>query len=218
MLLASQKRQTSRPHPSGSVRFLLVGRFPNPSKCAFGTAARFFQNRFDGRYRASVCFYCVRGLLFLYAKNAIHVGLCGNQLFHFLPTLTMLRVSILLPYMWFLFVGPKLCPLEDLSTYAIRLPSDSTSRWTPLPSANGSCYRVRIFTQMPGLTELPHTLGLGDRGGISFFKLTFLQITDIIGIRSPCLLIWGSLEMLKNVDFTAHSRDLILLIQRKDCL
>ena len=53
------------------------------------------------------------------------------------------------PYMWFLFVGPKLCPLEDLSTSAIRLPSDSTSRWTPLPSANGSCYRVRSGLSPP---------------------------------------------------------------------
>jgi hypothetical protein len=33
------------------------------------------------------------------------------------------------PYMRFLFIGPGLC---------LRLPSDSTSRWTPLPSANGS--------------------------------------------------------------------------------
>ena len=34
-----------------------------------------------------------------------------------------------MPYMWFLFVRPRFC---------IRLPSDSTSRWTPLPSANSS--------------------------------------------------------------------------------
>ena len=36
--------------------------------------------------------------------------------------------------MRFLFVGPGLC---------LRLPSDSTSRWTPLPLANASCYRAR---------------------------------------------------------------------------
>ena len=34
-----------------------------------------------------------------------------------------------MPYMRFLFVGPRVC---------LRLPSDSTSRWTPLPSANSS--------------------------------------------------------------------------------
>ena len=33
------------------------------------------------------------------------------------------------PSMRFLFIGPGLC---------LRLPSDSTSRWTPLPSTNGS--------------------------------------------------------------------------------
>ena len=34
-----------------------------------------------------------------------------------------------MPYMQFLFVRPRLC---------LRLPSDSTSRWTPLPLANSS--------------------------------------------------------------------------------
>ena len=34
-----------------------------------------------------------------------------------------------LPYMWFLFVRPRVC---------LRLPSDSASRRTPLPSANSS--------------------------------------------------------------------------------
>ena len=38
-----------------------------------------------------------------------------------------------MPCMWFLYVRPRLC---------IRLPSDSTSRWTPLPSANSSCCQV----------------------------------------------------------------------------
>ena len=31
----------------------------------------------------------------------------------------------------------------------IRLPSDSTSRWTPLPSANASCYRARSGLSPP---------------------------------------------------------------------
>ena len=53
------------------------------------------------------------------------------------------------PYMWFLSVGPRVCPAADLSTSAIRLPSDSISRWTPLPSANGSCYRVRSGLSPP---------------------------------------------------------------------
>lgn len=37
------------------------------------------------------------------------------------------------PYMWFLFVRPEICPW--LACSHIRLPSDFTSRWTPLPSA-----------------------------------------------------------------------------------
>ena len=37
------------------------------------------------------------------------------------------------PFMWFLFVRPEVCPWLVCSH--IRLPSDSTSRWTPLPSA-----------------------------------------------------------------------------------
>ena len=37
------------------------------------------------------------------------------------------------PYIWFLFVRPRLC---------LRLPSDSTSRWTPLPLANSSYCQV----------------------------------------------------------------------------
>ena len=32
---------------------------------------------------------------------------------------------------------------------SIRLPSDSTSRWTPLPSANASCYRARSGLSPP---------------------------------------------------------------------
>ena len=39
------------------------------------------------------------------------------------------HVRFAMPSMWFLFVKPRVC---------IRLPSDSTSRWTPLPSANRS--------------------------------------------------------------------------------
>ena len=46
------------------------------------------------------------------------------------------------PYMRFLFVRPEFCPLGDLSTPNIRLSSDSTSRWTPLPLAKSSRYRA----------------------------------------------------------------------------
>ena len=46
------------------------------------------------------------------------------------------------PYMRFLFVRPEFCPLGDLSTPKIRLSSDSTSRWTPLPLAKSSHYRA----------------------------------------------------------------------------
>jgi hypothetical protein len=45
-------------------------------------------------------------------------------------TLLCKLVRFTWPYIHFLFVGPGLC---------LRLPSDSTSRWTPLPSANSSC-------------------------------------------------------------------------------
>ena len=44
--------------------------------------------------------------------------------------------------MRFLFVRPEFCPLGDLLTPKIRLSSDSTSRWTPLPLANPSRYRA----------------------------------------------------------------------------
>ena len=44
--------------------------------------------------------------------------------------------------MRFLFVRPEFCPLGDLSTPKIRLSSDSTSRWTPLPLASPSRYRA----------------------------------------------------------------------------
>ena len=46
------------------------------------------------------------------------------------------------PYMRFLFVRPEFCPLGDLSTPNIRLSSDSTSRWTPLPLAKSFRYRA----------------------------------------------------------------------------
>ena len=46
--------------------------------------------------------------------------------------------ALLLPYMRFLFVGPGLC---------LRLPSDSISRWTPLPLANTSyCHPCSGFS------------------------------------------------------------------------
>ena len=51
--------------------------------------------------------------------------------------------------MRFLFVGPELCPLGPHSIPNIRLLSDSTSQWTPLPLANGSCYRVRSGLSPP---------------------------------------------------------------------
>ena len=57
-------------------------------------------------------------------------------------------VRTLQPLMRFLFVGPKFCPLEVLPS-AIRLPPDSTSRWTPLPSASGSCYQARSGLSPP---------------------------------------------------------------------
>ena len=49
--------------------------------------------------------------------------------------------TLIQPSIRFLFVGSELCPLSIFRN-SIRLPSDSTSRWTPLPSANTSCYRA----------------------------------------------------------------------------
>ena len=51
-------------------------------------------------------------------------------------------------YIRFLFVGSELCPLL-ISRNNIRLPPDSTSRWTPLPLANASCYRARSGLSPP---------------------------------------------------------------------
>lgn len=47
-----------------------------------------------------------------------------------------------MPYMRFLFVRPRVC---------IRLLSDSTSRWTPLPSANSSCCQACSGLSPPSL-------------------------------------------------------------------
>ena len=59
-----------------------------------------------------------------------------------------LNLSIL-PYMQFLFVRPGLC---------LRLPSDSTSRWTPLPLANGWCYQPPVTDSHPrGLVHAART-------------------------------------------------------------
>ena len=45
------------------------------------------------------------------------------------------------PYMQFLFVKPRFCLWVSMSPH-IRLPSDSTSRWTPLSLANSSYCQV----------------------------------------------------------------------------
>ena len=44
---------------------------------------------------------------------------------------------------------PETLPMGALLSLHIRLPPDSTSRWTPLPSASGSCYRVRSGLSPP---------------------------------------------------------------------
>jgi hypothetical protein len=49
-------------------------------------------------------------------------------------------VRFIMPCMQFLFVGAGLC---------LRLPSDSTSRWTPLPLANGSYYQAHSGLSPP---------------------------------------------------------------------
>ena len=61
-------------------------------------------------------------------------------------------------------------------TSAIRLPSDSTSRWTPLPSASGSCYRVRSGLSPPSYRPCrAHMIkGSGFRP-LPLFYLTFID-------------------------------------------
>ena len=56
--------------------------------------------------------------------------------------------TLIQPFIRFLFVGSELCPLSIFRN-SIWLPSDSTSRWTPLPSANASCYRARSGLSPP---------------------------------------------------------------------
>ena len=50
--------------------------------------------------------------------------------------------------MWFLSVGPEFCPSGTFHP-SIRLPSDFTSRWTPLPSANASYYQAHSGLSPP---------------------------------------------------------------------
>ena len=50
-------------------------------------------------------------------------------------------VRFKMPYMQFLFVRPRFCPSWTFHP-SIQLPSDSTSLWTPLPSANSSYCQV----------------------------------------------------------------------------
>jgi hypothetical protein len=52
------------------------------------------------------------------------------------------------PYMRFLSVGPKICR---------QLPSDSTSRWTPLLLANACCYQGAFGTCTLELLPMPGT-------------------------------------------------------------
>ena len=44
---------------------------------------------------------------------------------------------------------PETLPVLALLSLHIRLPSDPTSRWAPLPSASGSCYRARSGLSPP---------------------------------------------------------------------
>ena len=52
------------------------------------------------------------------------------------------------PPMRFLFIGSELC---------LRLPSDPTSRWTPLPSASSFCHRDLQGTLTPEPLSMPGT-------------------------------------------------------------
>ena len=95
----------------------------------------------------------------------------------------------------FLFVCPKLCPAVNLSTSAIRLPSDSTSQWIPLPLANGSCYRVRSRLSPPSYRPCrAHTITAESRfqdsavlasGGNDRKRTT----TSTLAIRRKCSII-----------------------------
>ena len=91
------------------------------------------------------------------------------------------------PYMRFLFVRPEFCPLGDLSTPNIRLSSDSTSRWTPLPLAKSSRYRATSgLSPYRTCAHRAHIIGsaLAARTVRAIFacrkKLQFLEMPDII--------------------------------------
>ena len=71
--------------------------------------------------------------------------------------LTRKLTPMIQPDMRFVFLGPELC---------LRLPSDSTSRWTPLPSANSFHHQdlqgtsTPMQLSMPGTRKLPPTLSV----------------------------------------------------------
>jgi len=69
------------------------------------------------------------------------------------------------PRMRFLFVGPELC---------LALPSDSTSRWTPLRSANGSPCGARRGLTPPSEWDMP-----GARGTFAFGSDTVFGVNAI---------------------------------------
>ena len=58
-------------------------------------------------------------------------------------------------------------PAEALFSLYIRLPSDSTSRWTPLPSANASCYRAHSGLSPPSYCPCrAHQKGTPQENGV----------------------------------------------------
>ena len=94
---------------------------------------------------------------------------------------------------------------------SIRLPSDSTSRWTPLPSANASCYRARSGLSPPSYrpcwahskSTLPERLISGRvAGNFTDFQAIMAKKYSFPGGRQAILLAaTGKLPALCYTDF-----------------
>ena len=111
------------------------------------------------------------------------------------------------PYMRFLFVRPEFCPLGDLSTPNIRLSSDSTSRWTPLPLAKSSRYRATSgLSPYRTCAHRAHIKGCGQIPGLESVRISLFskeaaqqsaftpgeQAQQLPGRRCPSPLPWVS--------------------------
>ena len=91
-------------------------------------------------------------------------------------------VRPIMPHMRFLFVGPRFC---------LRLPSDSTSRWTPLPLANSSHCNACSGLTPPSLCACrAHPSSTGFAGAPSEREPKVLDKSAFI--RAVCVITSGS--------------------------